>query len=139
MTNLIPKKFLSFPTMSLSDFWGEDEDWLLNNSSQSGLSVYEDEKKIYVEAAIPGIDPQKVDITFHEGYLWIRGENKEEEEDKKKKYYRKAVSSFSYRVAVPGDIDIDREPEASCKNGVMTVSFTKSPKMQPKKIQVKVK
>ena len=93
---LIPKNFF-FPSVSLPDFLGEDEDWMTNSSSQSGLSVYEDEKKIYVEAAVPGIDPKEVDITFHDGYLWIRGESNEEEENKKKKYYRKAVSSFSYR------------------------------------------
>lgn len=136
-TNLIPRRLLSFPNFSLPDFWDEDEKWLTSPSTQSGLSIYEDDNKVYVEAAVPGIDPKNVDVTFQDGYLWIRGETKEEEEDKKKKYYRKASRSFSYRVAVPGEVDESKEPEATYKHGVMTIAFAKSPKAQPKKIQVK--
>ncbi len=137
MTDIIPKRFLTFPQISLSDFWGEDENWL-TPTNQSGLSIYEDDKRIYIEAALPGLDPKDIEITFHEGYLWIRGEKKEEEKNKKKKFYRKAATSFSYRVAVPGEIDEKSEPEAIYENGVMKVVFNKAPKVQPKKIKVKV-
>ncbi len=126
-TNLIPRKLF---------LWDEDEDWLTPPSTQNGLSIYEDENKVYVEAAVPGIDPKDVDVTYQDGYVWVRGETKEEE-IKDKKYYRRAVSSFSYRVAVPGDVDASKDPEATCKHGVMTIAFAKSPKVQPKKIQVK--
>lgn len=136
-TSLIPRRLLSFPRLSLPDFWDEDEEWLTSPSTQSGLSVYEDEDKVYVDAAVPGIDPKNVDVTFQDGYVWVRGETKEEEEDKKKKYYRKASRSFSYRVAVPGDVDGSKDPEATYKHGVMTIVFTKSAKVQPKKIKVK--
>ncbi len=136
-TSLIPRRLLSFPSLSLPAFWDEDEEWLAYPSTQSGLSVYEDDSRVYVEAAVPGIDPKNVEVTFQDGYLWIRGETKEEEEDKKKKYYRKASRSFSYRVAIPGDIDSNKDPEATYKHGVMTVAFAKSPKAQPKKIRVK--
>lgn len=136
-SGLIPRKLLSFPSFSLPDFWDEDEGWLTSPATQSGLSIYEDDDKVYVEAAVPGIDPKNVDVTFHDGYLWIRGETKDEEEDKKKKYYRRASQSFSYRIAVPGDVDGLKEPEASYKHGVMTIAFLKSPKVQPRKIQVK--
>ncbi len=135
--DLIPKRFLSFPSFPFPNFWGEEEDWLTAPSTQSGLSVYEDENKVYVEAAVPGINPKDVEVTFQDGYLWVRGEAKEEEENKKKKYYRKATRSFSYRVALPGDIDDKKEPEATYKHGVMTVAFAKSAKVQPKKIQIK--
>ena len=134
--SLVPKKLLSFPT--LPDFWDEDESWLTLPSTQSGLSVSEDDKNVYIEAAVPGIDPQDVEITFQDDYLWIRGETKKEEKDKKRKYYRKATQSFSYRVAVPGNTDPNKEPEATYKNGMMTITFAKSPKARPKRIKVKM-
>jgi len=134
---LIPKRMLSFPSFSLPNFWNEDEEWLISPSAQSGLSVYEDKNNIYVEAAVPGIDPKDVEITYQDGYLWVRGETKEEEKNKKKKYYRRATRSFSYRVAVPGEVDVSKEPEATYKHGVMTITFAKSPKARPKKIRVK--
>ncbi len=136
-TSIIPRRLLSFPSLSLPEFWDEAEEWMTSPSTQNGLSIYEDENKVYVEAAVPGIDPKNIDITFQDGYIWVRGETKEEEGGKQKKYYRKAISSFSYRVAVPGDVDTTQDPEATYKHGVMTIAFTKSPKAQPRKIHVK--
>jgi HSP20 family protein len=137
--DLIPNRLFSFPTMRMPSIWNDEDEWLSAPVTNSGLSVSEDEKNVYVEASLPGIDPKEVEITFQDGYLWVRGEAKEEETDKKKKYYRQSSKSFSYRVAVPGDIDEKTEPTASSKHGVMTVTFAKSPKTQPKKIQIKVK
>ena len=48
--DLIPRRLLSFPNLSLPGFWDEDEEWLTSPSTQSGLSVYEDDNKVYVEA-----------------------------------------------------------------------------------------
>ena len=130
--DLLPNSLWRFPTMRS---WDEDEDWGLSTTSPSSLSISEDEKHVFVEAALPGVDPKDVEITFDKGVVWIKGETKFEE--KGKKYYRKAASHFSYRVAVPGEIDANKEPEATSKNGVMTVAFAKSPASQPKKITVK--
>jgi len=132
--DIIPNPFWRFPITR--PLWEEDDDMMHASSQGGGLSISEDEKYIYVEAAVPGIDPKDVEITFDKGALWIKGEAKEEKKDKK--YYRKATRSFSYRIMVPGDLDPNQEPEASCKNGVMTVKFAKSPKSQPKKITVKM-
>lgn len=130
----MPRRF--WPTRFFED-WDEDE--ILPFSGNSAVSVYEDNKNIFVEAALPGINPDDVDITFDKGMLWIKGESSQEEEDKKKKFYQKASSSFSYRVSIPGEVDMKVEPEASCKNGIMTIKFAKSPEEQPKKIAVKAK
>lgn len=131
--DLVPSRLFNFPSM-----WNEDEDLMpLSSSVTSGLSVSEDDKNIYIEASVPGIDPKNIDITFHDGNLWVKGETKEEERDKTRKYYREATRSFSYRVAVPGEIDPSQEPQATYKHGVMKIAFAKSPKSQPKKIQIK--
>ena len=136
--DLIPRNFFTFPSIQMPSIWNEDDDWLTAPSSPSGLSVSEDDKKVYIEAALPGIDPKNVEITTQDGYLWIRGKIKEEEKDKNRKFYREATKSFSYRVAVPGDIDTTVDPAATYKHGIMTVAFTKSPKSQPKKIQIQL-
>lgn len=130
----------TFPSFfRMPSIWDDDENWPLMTSGHSGISISEDNKNIYIEAQTPGINPEDVEVTFDKGVLYIRGEAKEEEADKKKKYYRKATSSFSYRVAIPGEVDPNTEPIAESKNGVMKITFAKSPQMQPKKIQVKTK
>ncbi|MDP2632735.1 MAG: Hsp20/alpha crystallin family protein [Candidatus Curtissbacteria bacterium] len=127
----MPRSLLGFPTL----FEELEEELIPSTTTISGLSIFEDGKNVYVEAAVPGIDPKNADVTFNRGILTITGEKTEEE--KKKKYFRKASSSFSYRVLVPGEIDSNKEPKAESKNGVMTVTFAKMPQSQPKKIAVK--
>jgi len=133
MTSLVPRSFFEFPRFP--SLW-EDEDGFWGTASvPSGLSVSEDEKHVYVEAQVPGISPDKIDVTYDKGMLWIKGQ--QEQEEKGKKYYRKAASSFSYHVRLPEGVSWSTEPQASCRNGVMKVVFEKTPEVQPKKIQVK--
>ena len=134
--DIVPGSFWSFPSFRIPSIFDEEDDWA-PASTPSGISISEDDKFVYVSAAMPGVTENDIDITFNKGVLWIKGETKTEEEDKKRKFYRRASGSFSYRIAVPGETDTRSEPEATYKNGVMTVKFAKSPASQPKKISVK--
>lgn len=138
----LPRSVWSFPSMRFPFSLFEenaDEGWLQDFSDPSGLSVYEDEKSVFIEAALPGLKSDEIEMTFEKGVLWIKAEKKEEVDDKNKKFYRKATSTFSYRVAVPGDVDENREPEAIYADGMLNVTFAKSKKHEPKKIQIKKK
>lgn len=114
----------------------EDGEWTLPPFFQDGLSISEDDSHMYVEAAIPGVDPKDVNVTFDKGLLWIRGEAKEEE--KNRKFYRKASRSFSYRTSIPSEIENNAEPNAQYKNGVIHVTFKKVPASEPKQIKIKI-
>ncbi len=129
----------SFPMFRFPNFLDEreEEGWPEHFSEPSGLSVYEDEKHVTIEAALPGLTPDEIDMTFDKGILWIKGEKKENLESSSKKYYRKALSSFSYRIAVPGSIDEDQTPEAFCQSGVLHVVFTKAHHSEPRKITIR--
>src|SRR3989344_2222575 len=130
---LVPESFWRFPLTRWPSLF-EEEEWF-TPSTISGLSVSEDDKKVYVEAAVPGVDPKDVEVTYDKGVLWVKGESKEEE--KGKKFYRKATKSFSYRLTVPGDVDPEAEPEATQQNGVVKLTYAKTKVAQPKKIAVK--
>lgn len=130
--SLIPRPFWNLPSLI------DDEDfWTSGLSSTSGVSISEDEKNVYVATSLPGLDQDDIDVTFSKGVVRIIGEKKEKEEDKKRKFYRRSETSFSYQIAVPGEIDYQKEPDAVYKNGVLTLTFVKSPSAQPKKISVK--
>ncbi len=133
-----PRSFWSFPMFRFPFSFLEegDESWLENFSEPSGLSVSEDEKHVYVEAAVPGLKPEEIEMTFDKGILWIKGEKQEEDENKNKKYYRKALKTFSYRIAVPGNIDESKQPEATCKHGILRVTFTKTSKSESRRIPI---
>lgn len=130
---LTTKDFWTLPSFRMPSVLEDLEEMLPTNNMIKGLSLSEDEKNVYVEAAVPGVDPKDVEVTFEKGVLTMKAEKKEEE--KGKKYFRKATSSFYYQVA-PGDIDITAEPMAVCKNGMMTVTIPKAVKSIAKKIKV---
>ncbi|PIS00699.1 MAG: Hsp20/alpha crystallin family protein [Chlamydiae bacterium CG10_big_fil_rev_8_21_14_0_10_35_9] len=123
------RSFMNFPFFE-EDFWGTE-------TSVSGLSISEDEKNVYVEAHLPGLQPEDIEISFEKGALFIKGSKKEETKEEKKKYYKKASSSFSYRVNIPSQVDESKEPEATYKDGVIKITFPKSGKAVARKISIK--
>lgn len=113
-----------------------DDDDLGITTSFDNLDVYETENEVVVKASIAGVDQDKVDISYEKGVLSITAAE-EEEKTEGKKYYKKASRSYSYRIAVPGNIDMKKEPEAKVKNGIVTVTFQKAEEEKPKKIAIK--
>ena len=114
----------------------EDEEW--EPVATSNMDIYETENEVVVRANVAGVAEDKVELTFEKGLLWIRAEA-EQEDREGKKYYRKATRSYSYKVAVPGNVDMRQEPQAEIENGVLTVTFKKAEEAKPKKISVKKK
>lgn len=106
----------------LPSLWNNDDNWVNHLNINSGISMSEDDKQITISVSLPGINPKDVDANYDEDYIRIKAEGEQ---------------SFAYRMATPEDIDTNIEPEATCKHGVMTIKFAKSPKAQPKKITVK--
>ncbi len=116
------------------DIWDED---LFDGTGTSNLNVYETKNEVVVEANVAGVANEDVDITFEKGILWIQAKNKSEEKDEERKYYSRSTFSYSYKVAIPGEIDLAKEPELTTKNGVLRVEFKKSALAAPKKLKIK--
>jgi len=91
MNTIVPKGLLMSPWFSAdAESWWNDD--LITSNNNNGLSISEDDKNVYVKAAVPGVDPKEVEITFDKGILLIRAESSEKEE--KKKIIRKSKESF---------------------------------------------
>ncbi|MEP7166839.1 MAG: Hsp20/alpha crystallin family protein [Candidatus Woesebacteria bacterium] len=130
MSYLVPRSFFTLPSLM-------DEDWdsgMMSNTP-SGLSISDDDTSVYVEAALPGVDPTEIDITFEKGVVRIVGESKKEEKEGRK-YFRRLQSSFSYQFSVPSDVDLAKDPQTKIEHGVLHLTFAKSEKAQPRKIKV---
>ncbi len=129
------------PALSLlgrwPDVWNEDEFPTLSTTNQ--LDVYETDDSVVVKANVAGVSADAVDTTFEKGVLWIRAEAHEEKSDEKRKHYSTSSWSYSYKVAVPGEIEYSHEPSAEISNGVLTVTFKKAEASKPKKLVIKAK
>lgn len=134
MSYLVPKSYWSSPFLNVPSLL-EDEDWGMLSNMPNGLSLSEDDKSVYVECALPGLDPKEVEVTFERGVLRVVGQHVEEKNERK--YSRKQQSHFSYQVVLPESADMNTEPKAEMKQGILHLTFSKSPKMQPKRISIK--
>lgn len=119
------------------DMWDEDILPALASSAHNNLDVYETENEVVVRANVAGIAEKDLDITFEKGVLWIKGEKQAEEQDDQKKHYSRSSWNYSYKVAVPGLLDMSIEPDVSLKDGVITVTFKKAEESKPRKLSVK--
>jgi HSP20 family protein len=133
--DIISRPFWDFPNMRLMSLWDDEDTTPAGAGNPGGLSISEDAHNVYVDAAIPGVEADDVEMTYHNNILKIHGKVQEEEK-KDRKNYRMMTSEFSYQVAVR-DVDPNQDPEATVKNGVLHVTFAKSKAAQPKKISVK--
>lgn len=132
------RSLLDFPLSAFPSLWQGFETGIQDFfGGQKGLSMYEDNKNFVVEASMPGLKADSIDVNINKGVLWIRGEQKEEEEDKDRKYYRQSTRSYSYQTLLPEQVDDKQEPQASYKDGILKIEFAKHPVPEEKKIKVK--
>ncbi|MEA2020304.1 MAG: Hsp20/alpha crystallin family protein [Patescibacteria group bacterium] len=125
------------PTLSWPWFF---EDWELPETiEQQNMDIYETEDAVVVEAPVPGIEKENIDITIEEGVIRIKAEKEEktEEEEEGKEYHaRRSKRSYYYQAALPSRGEWDNA-EAEVKDGMVTVRVPKAEEVKPKKIEVK--
>jgi HSP20 family protein len=104
------------------------------------LEVSESDTAIEIDAELPGLDPESIDVTIDGNYLTIKGEKKEEKEEKKKNYHitERSYGSFSRTLNIPSEsLDLDKV-ESKFKNGVLHLKLPKNAESQSKRRKIKV-
>lgn len=103
------------------------------------VDVYEKNGNVIAEMALPGIDPDKVDISVEDDYLRVAGSREEEKETQENSYYSKEIKrgSFERVVHLPTSVQDDKA-EAEYKDGVLKIKLPKKEKAKGKVI-IKVK
>ena len=99
------------------------------------VSLWQDEDHVYIEAELPGLTDQDVDVTVHNGMLFIRDERKPEE-GRQYLYNGRTWGRFERVITLPEAVDADNV-QAELTNGILRVALPKSPEAKPKKITLK--
>lgn len=103
------------------------------------MNVYETDKEVVAEFELPGIDPEKVDITLKDNILTVKGESEEKKEEKEKNYYRKEIRKgyFERSILLPVETR-EEEAKASYKDGVLKVTIPRKEEREVKETKIKV-
>ena len=101
------------------------------------LNVREDEHGIQIEADVPGMRLEDLDIEIVEKELTITGERKSEKEEGSGYHLReRPYGAFRRTIHLPVPIDVSKA-EAELKDGVLKVTLPKHEAARSRKIQVK--
>jgi HSP20 family protein len=120
-----------------------DEDFFrpLQGTSWDGpslpLDVTTDDDALTVEAALPGIRPEDVDITVENGTLTITGKTQEARKGDEGSYLVQEIrrGTFSRSMTLPNGLEPDKA-EATFEHGVLKLRIPKAEQMKPRQIKI---
>ncbi|MFB0553862.1 MAG: Hsp20/alpha crystallin family protein [Phycisphaerae bacterium] len=102
------------------------------------IDVAEQEDAIVVRAEVPGCKAEDIEISVYGNTLTISGEKKLTEEKKEKDYYHVESTYGSFRREVTLSTEVDQgKIDATCKDGVLSITLPKAEKAKAVKVKVK--
>jgi len=103
------------------------------------LDVHEDKDNFVVQAELPGMKREEIDVSLHDGALSLSGERKTEKKYEEAEVYRteRFFGKFQRTVTLPAPVAADKV-KAQYKDGVLTITLPKIEAAKPKQIDVNV-
>lgn len=105
------------------------------------IDLRETPTEYVVEASLPGIKPEEMQITANDDMLTIRAIRKQEEKTEKTRQYvrrERYEGEMSRSIRLPGPIDAGKV-SATYEHGVLTLTVPKTGKSGPAQIPVQIK
>jgi HSP20 family protein len=111
--------------------------WGGNVEARLPLDVTSSEDAVVIEAALPGIHPEDVEITIHQDNLTIGVKEQAERETREgERVYRELRrSSGSRTLTLPSGMDTDNAT-ATFDNGMLRLSIPRAEAAKPRQIKV---
>jgi HSP20 family protein len=106
-------------------------DWL------PSVDIHEDKEGYVIAVDLPGLKPEDIKVSAHNGVLSISGKRDTVHEDKDQKRAERYFGSFLREFSMPENADLENV-QASSKNGVLELRVPKVVKAEPKRIEVKI-
>jgi HSP20 family protein len=93
---------------------------------------------LLIEAALPGVKPEDVEITVENGTLTIRSEDRSERSDEEGDWLVREIShgSLMRTVTLPTGLEPDKA-EATFEHGVLRLRIPKAEQVKPHQIQIR--
>lgn len=103
------------------------------------LDVFEKDGNLVVEAELPGISKEDLEVSYTENTVTIQGQTKQEAKEKKEGYYRieRQYGSYYRSIPLPQTVDFS-QAKAELKDGVLTVTLPKTEKPTEQKPKIPI-
>lgn len=103
------------------------------------VDIKENDNAITVNAELPGMKKEDINISVENGVLTISGERSQEKKEESEKYHRveRSYGSFRRSFALPENVK-EADIKASYSDGVLKVDVPKSPVTKPESKKITV-
>jgi HSP20 family protein len=104
------------------------------------IDIHETGDSFVIDAELPGIDPEGVEINVEADTLTLRGERSTVQESEGDTYHRveRRFGAFARSIVLPPTADTERI-EADFDKGVLTITVPKAERAKPRRIEVKAR
>lgn len=126
--------------------WPHAFDWRLPISGRefsiSGgvpkVDVVDHDDEIEIQAALPGVKKEDLDVSISENSVTIRASSQQEQKQEEEHYYRREISrgEFQRTLTLPSYVNGD-QAKASFKDGMLTITLPKAEPSKRKSIEIK--
>lgn len=101
------------------------------------VNIVDHEKDLVLEAELPGVKKEEVQIEVHGNLLLLKGEKKESREVNEENYRLQEVrtGSFSRTFTLPNEVEAEKV-KAEYKDGVLRITLPKVEAAIPRRIQI---
>ncbi len=111
---------------------------VFGHSAVPAVDVKETDAEFLMEVELPGLSEKDVEVKLDNNLLTISSRKEDNKEEKKNGYimHERRSSSFARSFVLPEGIEREKIL-AEFKNGILTLSFPKTPAAKPKMIEVR--
>lgn len=123
--------------MGRSPWWDESGELTV---AEPNINVYEDDQNVVVEAQVPGLKKEDLQLNLTSNRLTLRGETKRESEKKERNYHLREMryGSFERSIPLPSEVASEKA-SAELKDGLLRVTLPKSEAAKKRVRQIEVK
>lgn len=102
------------------------------------VDIYENKDQIVLEAELPGMQPEDVEISIENNVLTVHGERKFEKKAEGDNFHRveRSYGSFTRSFTLPPTVSSENA-EAQFENGVLRLTLAKREEAKPRRIEIK--
>lgn len=104
------------------------------------VDIIDQDQAILINAELPGMDENSIELKLANNTLTLRGEKKDEREENRRGYYlsERSYGSFQRSFALPESVDADKI-EANFDKGILTITLPKRPEAQRQEKVIDIK
>jgi HSP20 family protein len=114
------------------------QDEILRGAWSPSVDIFENKNEIVLEAELPGMNPEDVNISIENNVLTLHGERRFEKKDESDNFHRveRSYGSFTRSFTLPPTVSSENA-NAEFQNGVLRLTLAKREEAKPRRIEIK--